>query len=86
MTLPSDYLAASSGGVKSKLGTWEDPVADATGTAGHYRLYASDGVTCHEQGDITATGGGGALTLVTVSITAGQPVIITAWSKTAPGA
>lgn len=60
---PSDYLAAASSGSKAKSGTWEDTAADAAGTAAHFRLYASDGTTCHMQGTVTATGGGGDLTL-----------------------
>jgi len=55
LTLPSDWLAAASGGSKSKSGTWEDASADATGTAAHFRIYASDGTTVHMQGTITAT-------------------------------
>lgn len=50
LTLPSDWMAASSGGTKAKSGTWQDASADATGFAGHWRLYASDGTTCHAQG------------------------------------
>src|SRR5215217_4592884 len=43
----------------------------ATGAAvpGHWRLYASDGVTCHKQGTITATGGGGDMTMDSVAAT-----------------
>jgi hypothetical protein len=86
LTLPSDWMSAAASGAKAKLGTWSDSSADATGTAAHYRLYASDGTTCHSQGNITATGGGGDLTLDTVSITAAQVVTITSWTWTAPGA
>lgn len=50
LALPSDYFAAASGGAKAKSGTWEDTSADAAGTAAHFRLYASDGTTCHAQG------------------------------------
>jgi len=50
LNLPADWLAGSVGGAKSKSGTWEDASADASGFAGHYRIYASDGVTCHSQG------------------------------------
>ena len=81
--LPSDYLAAASGGTKSKSGTWEDTSADATGTAGHFRIYASDGTTCHAQGTITATGGGGDMTLDNTSIATGQAVSITSFTLTA---
>ena len=84
--LPSDWMAAASGGVKAKSGTWEDTSADATGTAAHYRIYASDGTTCHEQGTVTATGGGGDMTVDNTSFAAGQPFTVTAFSKTAAGA
>lgn len=80
MTLPSDWMAAASSGSKALSGTWEDTSADGTGTAGHYRIYASDGTTCHEQGTITITGGGGDMTLDNTSIASGQQVTIT--SKT----
>ena len=82
ITLPSDWAAAASGGSKAKSGTWQDTSADATGTAAHYRLYASDGTTCHEQGSVTVTGGGGDLTLDNTSIATGQNVTITTWTKT----
>jgi hypothetical protein len=80
--LPSDWLTAASAGVKVKVGTWEDATADASGAAGHVRLYASDGTTCHGQGDVTLTGLGGSLTLDSLSITAGQPVTITGGTYT----
>lgn len=83
MALPSDAMAAASSGTKSKSGTWEDLSADGTGTAGYYRIYASDGTTCHEQGTVTATGGGGDMTLDNTSIATGQPVTITSYTKTA---
>lgn len=86
MTLPSDWLAAAAAGAKAKLGTWQDASADATGTAGHFRIYASDGTTAHIQGTVTATGGGGDLTLVTTSITATQAVTITSFTITAGNA
>ncbi|MEC7400144.1 MAG: hypothetical protein VYD00_09030, partial [Pseudomonadota bacterium] len=54
LNLPSDWLANASGGSKAKSGTWEDTSADAAGTAGHFRIYASDGTTAHIQGTITA--------------------------------
>ena len=33
LSLPSDWMAAASGGTKAKAGTWEDASADAAGTA-----------------------------------------------------
>src|SRR4051812_31586827 len=62
LTLPSDWLTASSSGAVSKNGSWTG-TASGTGTAGYYRIYNSAGSTCHEQGTITATGGGGDATI-----------------------
>jgi hypothetical protein len=81
-TLPSDWMAAASGGSKAKSGTWEDTSADATGTAAHFRLYASDGTTCHAQGTVTATGGGGDMTVDNVSFAAAQAFTITGFTLT----
>ncbi len=83
MTLPSDWLAAASSGSKAKSGTWQDTSADATGTAAHFRIYASDGTTAHIQGTVTATGGGGDLTLDNTSIASGQAITISSFSITA---
>lgn len=67
----------------SRRGPGSGPAsADAAGTAGHFRIYASDGSTCHMQGTVTATGGGGDLTLDNVSIAAGQSVTITSFTLT----
>ena len=68
------------------LGTWADNSADATGTAGHYRIYASDGTTCHDQGTVTLTGGGGDLTVDNTSFAAGQAFSVTQFTKTAGNA
>ena len=86
MTLPSDWMANASGGTKALSGSWADASADASGTAAHFRIYASDGTTCHLQGSVTATGGGGDITLDSVAITATQSVTITAFTLTAPNA
>lgn len=80
MTLPSDWMAAASAGSKAMAGTWQDTSADAAGTAGHFRIKAS--TTCHIQGTVTATGGGGDLTLDNVSIASGQSVSITSFTLT----
>lgn len=84
LTLPSDWMAAASNGSKDKAGTWQDASADAAGTAGHFRLYASDGTTCHAQGTVTATGGGGDMTLDNTSIASAQSVTITAFTISDP--
>lgn len=86
LSLPSDWLAAASSGSKAKSGTWEDTSADATGTAAHFRIYASDGTTCHIQGTVTATSGGGDMEVQNVSFASGQAFTITSFSLTAPNA
>lgn len=82
MTLPSDWMAGASGGTKTLSGTWQDTAADAAGTAAHFRIYANDGTTCHVQGSVTVTGGGGDLTLDNTNITATQAVTITSFTLT----
>ena len=84
--LPADWMAAASGGTKAFSGTWEDTSADATGTAAHFRLYASDGTTCHGQGSVTLTGGGGDMEVDNTSFAAGQAFSVTSFTLTAGNA
>lgn len=84
MTLPSDFMAAASAGSKGLSGTWQDTSADNAGTVGHFRI--KQGATCHAQGTVTNTGGGGDLTLDNVVLNAGQQVTITSFTLTAGGA
>jgi hypothetical protein len=86
LSLPSDWMAAASGGSKAKSGTWEDTSADAAGTIGHYRIYASDGTTCHEQGSVTITGSGGDITVDNTNVAVAQLVTVTGYTKTAGNA
>lgn len=83
-TLPSDWMAAASGGTKALAGTWQDASADAAGTAAHFRIYDSTGTTCHIQGTVTATGGGGDMTVDNVVFAAGQVFNVTSFTLTAP--
>jgi len=82
MTLPSDWMAAASSGSKAKSGTWQDASANASGTAAHFRIYDSGGTTCHIQGTISGTGGGGDMELDNTSISSGQSVTITTFTLT----
>ena len=86
MSLPSDWLAAASSGSKALAGTWQDASANANGTAGYFRIYNSGDTTCHVQGTVTATGGGGDLTLTDVDIVATEPVSITSFTLSAGNA
>lgn len=83
INLASDWAAAASGGAKALSGLpVTDSSADNTGTAAHFRIYASDGTTAHLQGTVTATGGGGDMTVDNTSFAAGQSFSITAFSLT----
>lgn len=82
MTLPADYLANASGGSKAIAGLWQDTSADNPGTAAHFRIYANDGTTCGMQGTVTASGGGGDLTLDNPVLASGQQVTITSFTLT----
>lgn len=80
LTLPTDWMAAASSGQKAMAGTWQDNSADAAGTAGHFRIYDSGGTTCHMQGTITATGGGGDMELDNTVLAAGQQFQVTSFT------
>lgn len=86
VNLPSDWMAAASGGTKAMSGTWSDSSADATGTAAHFRIYDSGGTTCHIQGTVTLTGGGGDITVDNTSFASGQAFSITSFTLTAGNA
>jgi hypothetical protein len=81
ITLPATPLTSGTGQV-TLSGTWSATAA-ATGTAAHYRITNSTDI---EEGTITATGGGGDLTLDNVSVASGQTVTITSWTRTMPAA
>ena len=82
LNLPSDWMAAAASGSKALSGTWQDLSADAAGTAGHFRIYDSGGTVCGIQGTVTATGGGGDMTLDNTSIASAQQVTITSFTLT----
>jgi len=84
VNLPSDWMAAASAGVKAMSGTWQDTAADATGTAAHFRIYASDGTTAHMQGTVGTSGAD--MIVDSVSFTAGQSFSVTSFSLTAGNA
>lgn len=82
LNLPSDWMANASGGSKALSGTWQDASADNPGTAAHFRIYKSDGTTCIMQGTVTATGGGGDMTLDNVVIAAAQVITVMSFTLT----
>jgi hypothetical protein len=86
VTLASDWAAAASSGSKAFNNTPISTTAVAAGTCGYYRIVDNAGTTCHEQGSVTATGGGGDMTIDNAVLANGQAVQITGFTKTAPGA
>lgn len=85
ITLPSDWMAAASGGSKAKSGTWTGTGA-AGGNAGHFRVKNSAGSTTHAQGTVTATGGGGDMTMDNINIALSQAVTVNTFTLAAGNA
>lgn len=84
--LPSDWMAAAAAGSKAKAGTWTFN-GIAAGTIGYFRIYDSQSPsTCHIQGTVTATGGGGDMTVDNTSIAAAQVVTVNTFTLTAGNA
>jgi hypothetical protein len=81
ITLPATPWTAGTGQV-TRNGTWSAAAA-AAGTAVSYRL--ANGADT-ETGTVTATGGGGDLTLDNTSIAAGQLVAIETFTRIMPDA
>ena len=80
VSLPSDWMAAASSGTKEKSGTWQDTSADASGTPAHFRIYASDGTTCHMQGTVGTSGTD--MIVDSATFTAGQQFTINTFTLT----
>lgn len=83
--LPADWLTDAAAGVKQLNGTWST-TASATGTVGYYRIWDSTVTTCHEQGSVTITGGGGDLTIDNINAANGQTITMLTKTYTAGGA
>jgi hypothetical protein len=82
IALPADWMANAASGSKAMSGTWQDASADNAGTCGHFRIYDSGGTVCHMQGTVTATGGGGDMTVDNATLTAGQPFNVLTFTLT----
>lgn len=86
VVLPADWFNDAASGSITLQGTWQDLSADASGTAGYFRMHDAAGTVCHMQGTITATGAGGDMQLDNTNIALGQQINITAFTITAGGA
>lgn len=84
INLPLDWMSNAANAAKAALGSWADASADAAGTAGHFRFYDTAGTACGMQGTITATGGGGDMTLDNTVFAAGQSFTVTGFTINEP--
>lgn len=83
LTLSGTAFGASSTGTATAAAITGDTSVDATGTATWFRVLSSSAVALWD-GDVTATGGGGALTLDSTSLVQGGTANVTAWAITQP--
>jgi hypothetical protein len=88
ISLPADAFDAASGGQSLKLGTWQDSSADASGTAGHFRMKRSGdsggASTTAIRIEGTVGQGSGDLSLDNTNIATGQRVTIDSFSISMP--
>lgn len=82
-TLSDPAFGAAASGSAALSGTPKSTTASAAGTAGCFVLEDSNGANVL-QGSVTATGGGGDLTLDNTSIASGQTVNITSLNVSIP--
>lgn len=80
--LAADWSAPAANGVKAMSNVPLLGEAVASGTPGHYRITNAAGDVCHEDGSITATGGGGDMTIDNVVIAILQQVNLAVYAKT----
>jgi hypothetical protein len=82
-SLPSDWLAAAASGAVSKTGTWTT-TGVASGAIGYFRIFAAGSPSlCHIQGTVTATGGGGDMTVDNTSVASLQVITVSTFTLTA---
>jgi hypothetical protein len=79
--LPTTWMASASTGTVAKSGTWTLNGV-AAGTAGYFRILDSGLATTWMQGTITATGGGGDMTMDNTSIASSQVITVNTFTIT----
>lgn len=82
LTLNATAFGAASGGVITANAITGDTTADATGTAGYFRIWKSDGTTAVLDGTVGTSGAD--LNLNSVAIQAGADIEITSLTITLP--
>lgn len=83
LTFSDPAFLAATGGMATADAVTADTSVDADGTATWARVADSDGNTIMDI-DVTATGGGGVLTLDTVALLVGGTIAVTGFTLTAP--
>lgn len=69
---PADWMNGASGGIKTLKGTWSGSGV-AAGNAGYFRIKDTTDTNTGCQGTVTATGGGGDMTLNSIAFVIGIP-------------
>lgn len=87
IAMAADAFQSASAWTKAITAALQDASADNAGSlaGGHWRIKTSGGVT-KLQGTITATGGGGDMTVDNTTVTAGQQIDVTSFSIGFPAA
>ena len=75
------WMASASAGVVAKTGTWTLN-GIAGGSAGYFRILDAGAAATYMQGTITATGGGGDMTLDNIVIANAQVITVNTFSVT----
>lgn len=85
IAMAADAFSNAASWAKAIGATISDTSADNAGTLGHWRIKTSGG-TVKLQGSITATGGGGDMTVDNTSVAAGQQIDVTSFAINFPSA
>lgn len=85
IAMAADAFSNAASWAKAITAALSDLSADNTGTLAHWRIKTSGG-TVKLQGSITATGGGGDMTVDNTSVVAGQEIDVTSFAINFPSA
>lgn len=79
---PTDAFLAAASGSKAKDGAWTLTGIGA-GDIGHFRIFSVGSPdVCHIQGSVTATGGGGDMTVDNVNVAISQVITVNTFTLT----
>ena len=85
IAMAANAFADAASWAKAISGALQDASADNAGTLGHWRIKTSGAVT-KLQGTITATGGGGDMTVDNTNVAAGQQIDVSSFAINFPAA